>query len=523
MAVINYSPKQGVLGTRQGKPGIKSIIPSPLEVMRKLGLNVPQINFGAGDAAEMLPGAGISDSYSMGRKMSQAIDNKDYLNAALLGGGSALMAGSELLPGIFGSTARKGVKAGLSMTDALTGAGKVYPGSLGKAKRDSNKQYLSEAEQAANARAQAEYYNYPTRDQFIEEGKQSKNLLNAPWSASSSRGLTLDDILSMEAGIKQQPLGSHYQDRNVFSWDQIPVGAYMHYMGGDLSGAGKLINTKAGPTDTLLQAGAEFTQRIDNPAWASIYGNLAGVEKASGGVLTDKLASKFPGLLRLPDDVPVFGVTAPMGPESMNFNKMMSQLMTEQIRSGKILKKDVKEFDQKIKGLNGITKDKRETYPGLSSPKLEKWLDDVGGKTRAALQDEMEKGMWQKKGFPDITSNRAAVTRPNSLWLPDTMDPMTGYNVTKLKKGATRQPSGTGLMGHDTYESTVMADQYMGGPQVLHPRSVIFPDHHQELVKRGVTGSPYKGSWRGSYILQEMTPQLQDNLMRNQEEILKRR
>ena len=95
------------------------IIPSPLEVMRKLGLNVPDFNPTVEDAAAMLPGAGITDGYVMGRDMSNAMDSEDYTNAALLGAGSALMYGSELLPGIIGSTARKAVKSAMPMANVL--------------------------------------------------------------------------------------------------------------------------------------------------------------------------------------------------------------------------------------------------------------------------------------------------------------------------------------------------------------------------------------------------------------------
>ena len=60
----------------------------------------------------------------------------------------------------------------------------------------------------------------------------------------------------------------------------------------------------------------------------------------------------------------------------------------------------------------------------------------------------------------------------------------------------------------------------MGGMDVLYPRSTVFPTHQQKIVDAGVTGSPEQGSWRGSRIEEEMTPQLQDSMMTIRELIL---
>ena len=90
-------------------------IESPFEVMRRLGLNVPNLTLE--DAAEMLPGAGVNDGFLLGRDMAEARQDGRYSDAALLGAGSALMYGSELLPSVLGTTARKGIKAALQNTN----------------------------------------------------------------------------------------------------------------------------------------------------------------------------------------------------------------------------------------------------------------------------------------------------------------------------------------------------------------------------------------------------------------------
>jgi hypothetical protein len=116
-----------------GKKEWESPIPSPFEFLRKMGFNVPSFSPTAADAAEMLPGAGINDGFQMGKDMSEARQAGRFGDAALLGGGSALMYGSELLPAALGGMVRKGTKAGLKMADVLQGANKsgTMPSSSG--------------------------------------------------------------------------------------------------------------------------------------------------------------------------------------------------------------------------------------------------------------------------------------------------------------------------------------------------------------------------------------------------------
>ena len=275
---------------------------------------------------------------------------------------------------------------------------------------------------------------------------------------------------------------------------------------GDGSAAGVIHHTQAGPTDTVLQAGAQFGQRGDNPIWASLEDNLSNLTKAAG---------------RHPD-VDKYTVTMPMGPDSMNYNLMMNDLLMEQLPTSKILKKDIKEFNTAANA--AIPEEYAKTFPGIDDPNLKDWMEKIPGKWRSAIEKTMDKKKWiVDKGFPDVGANRAAVTRDSQRWLPQLLDPMAGYNISKMEHGATPVPSGKGLFGHNTYEATLPGKEYMGGPEVLLPRSSWFPTHHNKVTQRGLTGSPMQGSWRQSYMEEEMTNKLQDNLMKQTEEVLKRR
>lgn len=91
----------------------ESIIPSPFEVMRKLGLNVPDWSPSIQGLAEFLPGAGMVESQRMGADLPALRESGDYGGYMAQALGAAGMAGSELLPGLFGATARKGIKAAM--------------------------------------------------------------------------------------------------------------------------------------------------------------------------------------------------------------------------------------------------------------------------------------------------------------------------------------------------------------------------------------------------------------------------
>lgn len=89
---------------------------SPFAVARNAGLNIPDWMVDGIDPATLaglLPGAGMYDSQQMGGQMAQQREAGNYGNAALYGLGGVGMGLSELLPGILGATARKGIKTSL--------------------------------------------------------------------------------------------------------------------------------------------------------------------------------------------------------------------------------------------------------------------------------------------------------------------------------------------------------------------------------------------------------------------------
>ena len=364
------------------------------------------------------------------------------------------------------------------------------------------KRFLTKDEQDAIDLAQARTYNYKTRDQYFEEAEKTGNKIDVPWRASGPRK-TPEEVIEIENSLKFLPAGPGYQPRNVITPEEIPVGSMMTLAGGDGSGIGAIARTLAGETNIMRDGGSEFMQRTDNPVWASLHANLANLENVGSAYPNKK----------------VFALTSPMGPDSMNFNNMMSDIMSEQMLTSKILKTDIKEFNEVAK--KTIPEKYAKTFPGIDSTDLDEWMRSIPGKWSGAILKKMDQAQWLKKGFPDVGSNRAAVSRDSIRWMPQLEDPLMGYNATRMTHGARR--TDTPIRPHDTYGSILPEGNYKGGMDVLLPRSEWFPGHQKKIIENNITGSPMQGSWRGSRIEQEMTSELQDRLMFLRESVLRNR
>jgi len=103
----------GLLGvTPQKRPwSVENILRRTPGVLRRMGLNIPDMGMVSRLLAETLPGAGMRDSLIMGQDMSRRFDARDYVGATGAGLSAAALGASELLPGVMGATARKAIKA----------------------------------------------------------------------------------------------------------------------------------------------------------------------------------------------------------------------------------------------------------------------------------------------------------------------------------------------------------------------------------------------------------------------------
>lgn len=187
-----------------------------------------------------------------------------------------------------------------------------------------------------------------------------------------------------------------------------------------------------------------------------------------------------------------------MGGQSADFSHHMADATMGLVEQSKITKKAAKEYDN-------IVREKLDpNWPGILSPKARDHLhNNMTGTLRRELWQEMDKGKWQKMGFPHLGLARASITDPDLL----TVDPFSaGLSIGK--------PTGGGLldlankMPHKSYD-TQIGGEYIGGLLDQVPGEMIFRDF---FGSRRNAGIPSSGDQR-SFMMSPYTKQLVDQQM----------
>jgi hypothetical protein len=248
---------------------------------------------------------------------------------------------------------------------------------------------------------------------------------------------------------------------------QSMVGSVVVPVMGDASITGATIkNVEGVPLDkgVPLHGGPNFGLQAmyeqSNSAWESMY---------------SAAATKQAHFLRAQQENPdanVLGVYTAMGPESMKFNTMTSEIALRQFPALKIPARDIEAFDN-------VMREKYPDFAGVESPDaLAQVLNKLpvtnkkgkkvsSGNFRKALMTEMGKGKWSNKGFPVIDDIVRAITEPD---LVGGELGASGFSIFKsmpeadLIKTARTTTYDTGIPGH-----------YYGGLQNSIPAALMFP------------------------------------------------
>jgi hypothetical protein len=270
----------------------------------------------------------------------------------------------------------------------------------------------------------------------------------------------------------------------VASPESMQGGAIVPFVG-DRSAAGQNllgIGDVKFQTPVPLEGGYDF-MRMQSPTgsiWASEYGASRSLQNA-----VDEAANIGKG--------DVFGLYSAMGPESMNFNTMMSDALLEQMKAGKIFKKDIASFDKQVKAL-------RPEWKGVMHPESRAQLESNGA-LRHAFVDRMQLDEFQNAGFPNIAYTRYAITDPLLL-----NEPMYsgGLAIGKMKPGADLITNP--VSPHKTYD-TQLAGEYFGGLEQSLPKETLFPDWYK---KRRMANTPISGDVRSFQLSKPIQPTNQE-------------
>jgi len=254
---------------------------------------------------------------------------------------------------------------------------------------------------------------------------------------------------------------------------------------GDRSAAGKNllgIGDTNFETPVYLEGGYDF-MRANAPnreIWAADKGSAQGLQNR-----IDE-ASKIGG-------GDVFGVYSAMGPDSMNFNTMMSDALLEQIRAGKISKKNIAAFDREVASL-------RPEWKGVMNPESRAQLESNGA-LRHVFVNRMQLDDFQKVGFPNIAYTRYGITDPLLL-----NEPMYsgGLAIGKMQPGS--KIITNPMSPHKTYNTQLTGD-YIGGFEQSVPKEVLYPDWYK---KRRIDNTPISGDVRSFQLSNPIQPTNQE-------------
>lgn len=273
--------------------------------------------------------------------------------------------------------------------------------------------------------------------------------------------------------------------RSVISPEQMQGGVLVPFAG-DRSIAGQNlmgVGDVQFQTPVYLEGGYDFmrTHAPTGAVWAS--------EKGAARSLQNRI-NQAADLSRGGD---VFGVYSAMGPGSMNFNTMMADSLLEQMKAGKIAKKNLAAFDKEVRKF-------RPEWKGVMSDEARTQLESNGA-LRHVFVDRMQLDDFQNVGFPNIAYTRFALTDPALL-----DEPMyaSGMAIGRMKPGA-------GLLTdpavpHKTYD-TQLAGEYAGGFERSIPVEVLYPEWYKQ---RREMGAPAGGDVRAFQLSKPIQPANQE-------------
>lgn len=255
-----------------------------------------------------------------------------------------------------------------------------------------------------------------------------------------------------------------------------------------------------------LEGGNDYMRSL-RAVWASAPGAVSSIE--------NQIKAIRKGLLGGDPDAPIYGITTNMAERSGDFAVDTAETIMRMIPNSPIKAADLKAFEASIKK-------KYPDYPGLKDPeKALAWLTKDAhttgaGNRRLFFVQEAAKGANQKKGFPDIGSVRAAISEPETKFMPYGR---TGAGIGLLAPEgqlAVRTKAGddSGMRLHKTYPDTIGdALGYEGGYGVTLNRSLGFPDDYANALLIGQEPAGLRRTYDIGRKAQFMRPDVVDPQM----------
>ena len=255
-----------------------------------------------------------------------------------------------------------------------------------------------------------------------------------------------------------------------------------------------------------LEGGDDYMRSL-RAVWASAPSAISGIENQIKAIRSGKMGGD--------PNAPIYGITTNMAERSGDFAVDTAETIMRMIPNSPIKSDDLKAFEKSIK-------DKFPDYPGMADPdKALEWLTKDAhtkgaGNRRLFFVQEAAKGKNQSKGFPDIGSVRAAISSPETRFMPYGR---TGGAIGLLAPEGqlafrTRAGDGSGIDLHKTYPDTIgEALGYEGAYGVTLNRSLGFPDDYALSLQSGQDPAGLRRTYDIGRKAQFMRPDVVDPQM----------
>ncbi len=456
-------------------------VPSPLEVMRKMGLNVPSEK-GLANLFTVLPEvigpqADIAGMVKDAKQIVPLIQSGSYGPAL-----SSLGMATSAIPMMFLPGTVAGVKEGVKESVGSIKGAPLYE-KLNPDKFKSGTPYAEKDWDKADG--WRDYVDArKTAEKKASKSKGKPKGVDVPYTKLK---LKPEEIEEFDRGRLFEP-SSEYTPP-LFTNPANLQGGYLTNLYGDRSDIGILAGIKGKPFDTpvILDGGHGYMRGLGTGAWAS-HPNVI-----------KKISNKIKSV----EGDPVFGAYVPMSGEATDFAVKTLKTAFNNFDIKMLPKKDIKDFNKTLKKTS-------KKFPGLDSPKFNEWANEAGVH-RYDLMKELAKSKWRDKGFPDIAAARHAVQDPNLRMLPSGNEALGGQSIARMNPDGTMTPVSELPMPHTTYQMDLAGD-YVGGLQTPVPRSILFSDWYN--LRRGVNApiSSDNKSFMSNVLLQPTNQQWVDEV-----------
>jgi hypothetical protein len=231
------------------------------------------------------------------------------------------------------------------------------------------------------------------------------------------------------------------------------------------------------------------TLAMGGPGYPRVAEALGGLEawKSSPAVV-----SALEKMQRSGEDLygkPVAGIYTTMGATGLDQSTSMMDLLGRQLAAGGVRKNDLLDFDLAVKKILGEDAAKDFTGFAVDPMAAAAQMNDISRvkmPQRTAVQKLLDKASALNQGFPDIGSNRVALTVPELLYAPEGT---SGSMITGLTPSGTVSNRNSIPIDHPNYPKE-LSGTYEGRTEFGLPRELMFSSYYkamQELTDKGFT------------------------------------